>query len=541
VREYSFLRGMAIEKVFEMSIISVDMKNLAVANALALNNHAIEAIASGASALERSAEYAKNLPQTGERVLLLPADENLPGGAAKTAVDLGFRTERFKERSIEELLKRLQALAAGYDNLFYFFADCPLLDWQLSARMLENHRRYYADYTFADGFPYGLSPEILKPAVLPALLALAERSKSAEGEIGEKPIRAGQRNALFELIKKDINAFDIETELSPVDLRMLRAELCADSKRNLLLVQRVIDEGAGSAEQVCRILQDKAEILRTLPAFFNIQIVAGCPQLCTYCPYPRFAISKTGKQGEMDPGAFAGILDGIQGFCEEATISVSLWGEPAYHSRFADLAAAVAERHLRFIVETSGIGWSEQVLEEVARSTKGGSQLDWIVSLDTRNPEEYEKLRGQGYEEAHRSVEVLQRLFPGHVYPQAVRMKDNEEGLESFYRYWKEKTGRVIVQKYDPFCGFLPDRRVTDLSPLKRFPCWHIKREMAVLIDGTVGLCREDLKTEHRLGNVFEQSLEEVWAQGDRYYRDHLQERYPELCRQCDEYYSFNF
>jgi len=111
VREYSFLRGMAIEKVFEMSIISVDMKNLAVANALALNNHAIEAIASGASALERSAEYAKNLPQTGERVLLLPADENLPGGAAKTAVDLGFRTERFKERSIEELLKRLQALA----------------------------------------------------------------------------------------------------------------------------------------------------------------------------------------------------------------------------------------------------------------------------------------------------------------------------------------------------------------------------------------------------------------------------------------------
>jgi spiro-SPASM protein len=111
-------------------------------------------------------------------------------------------------------------------------------------------------------------------------------------------------------------------------------------------------------------------------------------------------------------------------------------------------------------------------------------------------------------------------------------------------RAWRTSTnqgGKVIVQKYDPFCGFLPDRRVTDLSPLKRFPCWHLKRDVAVLMDGSVCLCREDLKGEHVLGNIAKQSLEEIWAAGDRFYRDHLQERYPELCKKCDEYYSFNF
>ncbi|MCK5007497.1 MAG: SPASM domain-containing protein, partial [Spirochaetales bacterium] len=87
----------------------------------------------------------------------------------------------------------------------------------------------------------------------------------------------------------------------------------------------------------------------------------------------------------------------------------------------------------------------------------------------------------------------------------------------------------------------LPDRRVTDLSPLKRFPCWHLKRDVAVLMDGSVCLCREDLKVEHSLGNIAKQSLEEIWAAGDRYYRDHLRERYPELCKKCDEYYSYNF
>jgi spiro-SPASM protein len=324
-----------------------------------------------------------------------------------------------------------------------------------------------------------------------------------------------------------------------VDLRMLRAELCADRKRNLLLVQRVVAAGARNAEGICGILEKQPEILRTLPSFFAVQIVAGCPQLCSYCPYPRFGISETGKQGEMKLKDFARILGQIRGFCAEATLSVSLWGEPAYHGEFADLAAAVAEHDFGLIVETSGIGWPEGVLARIAENRHSG--LEWVVSLDSRDSREYAALRGEGFEEALETVGTLQALFPGHVYPQAVRMNENEEGLEDFFRYWKNQAGRVIIQKYDPFCGFLPDRRVTDLSPLKRFPCWHLKRDVTVLLDGRVSLCREDLHCRHGLGNILEQSLEEIWKAGEPYYRDHLQERYPDLCKNCDEYYTFNF
>ncbi len=520
------------------------MKNLAVANALALNAHALEAIPPGENALKRVGRYARELPGVERSVLLLPGGDSAPRGVEADAKELGFQIQILKGGSIAELLRTLQSLADGYDNLFYFFADCPLLDLSLSTRMLDNHGKYYADYTFADGFPYGLSPEIIKPAVLAPLLALADKSGSAGADTeafaaGEESIRAQDRGALFELIKKDINAFDIETELSPVDLRMLRAELCADRKRNLMIIERVVAAGAEEAQAVCRLLEERPEILRTLPAFFTIQIVAGCPQLCSYCPYPRFGIDETGKKGQMDLKVFTGLLDQIQVFCGDATLSVSLWGEPAYHSAFADLAAAALEKGFRLIVETSGIGWQEGVFSRIAKKNLPG--LDWIVSLDSRDPEEYRSLRGDGFEEAHRTVEMLQAFFPGRVYPQAVRMNENEEGLENFYRHWKNQGGKVIVQKYDSFCGFLPDRRVTDLSPLKRFPCWHLKRDVAVLMDGSVGLCREDLKGEHVLGNIAKQSLEEIWAAGDRYYRDHLQERYPELCKKCDEYYSFNF
>ena len=92
---------------------------------------------------------------------------------------------------------------------------------------------------------------------------------------------------------------------------------------------------------------------------------------------------------------FVGIVDKIQAFCNEATLSVSLWGEPAYHSEFADLAAAVLEKDLRLIVETSGIGWQEGVLSKLA--DKKLPAPDWVVSLDSRDPQEYRSLRGEGF------------------------------------------------------------------------------------------------------------------------------------------------
>jgi spiro-SPASM protein len=520
-----------------MSIISLkDMKNLAVANGLNVKSYASQAIAGGESALSRVARYARRLPGVERCLLLVPEAGSGNGGGGPDARAPGYELQTVKAGGLEGLLRSLRSAGSGYDNLFYFFADCPLLDASLSAGMLENHRKYYADYTFADGYPYGLSPEILKTSILEPLLELAQKSQPA---LGEEPLRADDRHALFELIKKDINAFDIETELSPVDLRMLRAELSADSRRNLLLLQRVVQAGAENAGSVCRLLEEQPQLLRTLPAFFNIQIVAGCPQLCSYCSYPRFEIRETGKKSQMELREFAGMLEKIHSFCGEATLSVSLWGEPAYHSEFAELAAAALEKRFRLIVETSGIGWQEGVFAHLAGKSLPG--LDWIVSLDSADPATYRSLRGEGFEEANRAVQTLQSLFPGHVYPHAVRMKENEEGLESFYRHWKSQLGKAIVQKYDHFCGYLPDERVTDLSPLKRFPCWHLKRDVVILLDGTVSLCREDVLRKHRLGNILEQDLEEIWAAGEPFYQAHVQQRYPDICKNCDEYYTFNF
>ncbi|OPZ55625.1 MAG: hypothetical protein BWY88_01388 [Synergistetes bacterium ADurb.Bin520] len=190
-------------------------------------------------------------------------------------------------------------------------------------------------------------------------------------------------------------------------------------------------------------------------------------------------------------------------------------------------------------METSGLGWGEDVLRGVRDLL--GERVTWIVSLDASDEAGYLRMRGPGFAEAVGRAESLLELFPGQTYVQALRMKENEEGMETFFRTWREKTPQVIIQKYDHFCGFLPQRKVTDLSPLKRFPCRHLQRDLSVLIDGTVPLCREDLRRGRVMGNALAEDLPVIWARGAEVYREHLAESYNGICGACDEYYTFNF
>jgi spiro-SPASM protein len=164
-----------------------------------------------------------------------------------------------------------------------------------------------------------------------------------------------------------------------------------------------------------------------------------------------------------------------------------------------------------------------------------------IVGLDTNDRVAYRDIRGEGYEEAQTFANEAIAAMPSHAYVQAVRCDLTEPTLEQFYKEWKAKTENVIIQKYDWWCGLLPDKRVSDLAPIKRFPCWHLQRDLTVLVDGTVPLCREDLRQSRVLGNAFDDGVQAVWEKGASSYADHVAGRYPGICEQCDEYYTFNF
>lgn len=521
-------------------IIGRIMYTLAIINAALANEYSHAPFAGGPGSYERVRKLVQNLAGEG-RVLVLAGAIPLP--------DSGLPTVCRLEWSMKAVLEEAAAFAARHpeaEALLYVHADMPFLDPALCSSLLDLHRRYRSEYTFADGYPPGFAPEILSPRVLPNLAELAGRHDAP-----------ADRDGLFTIVQKDINSYDIETELSPVDLRGLRFAPLCDNKRNKQAAEALYSLGARSAADATRLLPAHPELLRTIPAFLWVQITGKCPQACSYCPYPRMVGDPRLLEGFMPADQFRKIMDEAARFCDDLVVDLSLWGEPSAHPDFTAIVEAVmAQPRFTLIVETSGIGWKPGLAEGLA--VRWAKRIQWIVSLDDPERAGYLALRGEGQKEANVFTDSLLSVSKDTVHVQAVRMKENEDRLEVFYRGWKQKTDKVIIQKYDAFCGSLPDKSVADLSPLERLACRHLARDLAILLDGSVPPCRHCLEAadarsdaepastypvlryNHIVANVFEDGLEEAWNATGAWYGRHCVADYPEPCGHCDEYHTFN-
>ena len=517
-----------------------------------MNSCAFEPVFEGKNSLQITIDQAKKFPGVGKIVLIVSADNDF---SSLTGVEV-VRNNSWTKKS---LLEKIAQLQDGFDFAYFAFADCPFLDPALAALIADRHIKYAAEYSYADGWPYALAPEILSPgtaAILANIIGSNDETSSASQPVS--------RDILFSVIQKDINAFDIEAEISPVDLRCHRINFCADSKRNLLLLKNFITAAGNKIpdyKDVERITEEKPEILRTLPSFYPIQVYGGCPQKCLICPYPSF-VDVTACRDFMAFEKFEKLLDNIVSFSGDAVIDLSLWGEISLHPEKLKLIEAVLLRkELSLIIETSGLGWNEGDLEHCAALAANAlsnrkpeaaysaiSPLSWIVSLDTCDTKRYNELRSGGFAQAESCAKKLLSLFPNDCYVQAVRIKGAEDDTEKFFRYWKEAAGEknIIIQKYDDFCGFLEKKQASDISPVIRQCCWHIMRDFPVLLDGSVPLCREDLpalkgEINYILGNVFSDSLENIWKNAEKHYTEQCKKNYPGICAGCDEYYTYNF
>ena len=518
-----------------------EMKVIAVLYGGALRDPAYKTVFHGKSAFDLTLDRVRLFPAVNKVALLAPAASTLP----QCAVDEVILPPNGKQWTRKQVLNTLASLSEGFDYTYYAWADCPFLDAGLADAVSKRHIRYAAEYSYADGFPYGLAPEILAPGVAAILSNISDDD--------DAPV---ERDSIFATLQKDINAFDIETEIAADDLRIHRLSLSADSKRNLLLLTRFAEAGCSSANDITQVIKERPELLRTLPSFYAIQVAGPCPQTCALCPYPRYGYVQAHAKDFLAPERFNTLLDKISDFSGDAVIDLSLWGELSLHPQKLELICAALERpQLSTIIETSGLGWKTGELEALASMAKSAAPragilaapLSWIVSLDAHDEARYRGIRGAGYHEALETVKTLTRFFPNDTHVQAIRVKDSEDDIENFYRSWKETESHVIIQKYDPFCGKLSDLGVSDLSPLIRRPCWHLMRDLPILLDGTVPLCREDLgalagKAEHgTLGNVFSDELATIWERGFPAYKQHCGAVYSGLCEKCDEYYIYNF
>ena len=149
----------------------------------------------------------------------------------------GCKTIPIDESITKNVLRSIYKALSSYEDILYYFIDTPLIDTEIAEKMLSQHLEEYAEYTFGEGFPIGVTPEILKKEIF---LKIADLLDNDDSKIG--------RDSIFQGLSKEINSFDIETYFSPEDLKMKRIELSTSLKRdssslNVLLVKK--DSPAG--------------------------------------------------------------------------------------------------------------------------------------------------------------------------------------------------------------------------------------------------------------------------------------------------------
>ena len=496
------------------------------------------------SAAERSLKWASLFSDGG---VFLAVNSKTASFAAEASSSRGIKADLIQkeEWNCRELLASLADCCSKTkaDCVLVAPLSAPFLDAELTKKLLSSHEKYFAEYTFADGYPKALAPEVIGAGSVSILKSLVE-GKSCE-------LLPLDGDTLMNALKTDINSFEIESVLSEEDWRQYRLDFTTDLKRNFLSCLALFEEASAkndfSAAFLSKTASASAKVQCTVPAFYTFQMTDACSSKLAYSPLS----CKKSSECLMSLSDFSSSLKQIEELSEDAVISLGFYSEPLLHPEFLNFVGeCLSHKKLSLLVETDGSLVNEDLCKKI-RDLPGSEKITWIVLLDAFSPEVYGLLHQAGgdaspeklFATASSSVELLNSFFPKKTYPQMVRMNANEKELESFYRFWHSSEspsgGNVIIQKYDSFCSVLSDEKPADLSPLVRMPCWHVKRDMVILADGSIPLCRERVTAERSVH--LNDGIENAWKKIQEEVPAQIAGNYCELCRKCDEYYTFNF
>jgi hypothetical protein len=151
------------------------MGNLAVIDITNLSPLADEPIFGGPSAFSRVLDWGRSIPDAAGIVLFAEPGRPVPEGSKEISSAPSeviyapiriIRREIWTEETLVEALAEAALLPADRDGrkaeaLFFTRGDSPLMDGKVSETLWKLHYKYDAEYTFADGYPLGLAPEIL--------------------------------------------------------------------------------------------------------------------------------------------------------------------------------------------------------------------------------------------------------------------------------------------------------------------------------------------------------------------------------------------
>ncbi len=436
-----------------------------------------------------------------------------------TSIPEGIKNVIINEKYPYEILNTILKEAKTSDEIMIYNAGNPFYDLNFIEEMFNRHNKYIADYTYCIGYPAGLVPEIIRKDIIKELIILSKDNKKIT------------KDYIFQTISKDINSFDIETILSDHDVRIFRTSIGSNDKGEEKLTNYLFNK---FKEQVS--INTIVEFINNNPHELFTTIYLLILDLTNYSTISSIYYPKNKEnKNQMNFNLIKKMIKKIKSINQDIHIILGGIGEPLEHERFIDIINFIIENDLEVIVETTGYNLTDELLKKIINLNK----VIFILKYDAYDEKTYKIIHPEwDFNKINISLEILKNAGV-KTYKQVIRMMDNEIEIEKFIR--KKEVDDLIIRKFSTFCDMIPDKKVVDLAPLERIPCYHLRRELYIRSDGKVPVCIYSRYKNHFIGDIDNDDLDLLIENLKKFYIKDSKKEYLEFCKNCNDYYLFNF
>ncbi|MFO1078466.1 MAG: radical SAM protein [Planctomycetota bacterium] len=287
---------------------------------------------------------------------------------------------------------------------------------------------------------------------------------------------------------------------------------------------------------------DLSGIARTLranafPSRFAVELCADCNLHCSMCHHPQMKRPK----GIMPFPLWQKCADEIAATAPATQAWFSFCGEPLLAPDLLLRCLAYGKKVglQALCLNTNGMLLTADIAERLLDA--GLSQL--VIGLDAFSAASYAKIRcGGDRDVVYRNVEKLlelrlRRETGPEIMVQFIAMAENTGEFEAFRDHWVARGATVKARHMLSWGGKFGTPLCTPDE--ERIACPWAVTMMHVFWDGRVPRCPGDTEGDEGVGNVWQDSLTELWARLGRYRDLHLEHRFqelPERCQSCRDW-----
>ncbi len=246
------------------------------------------------------------------------------------------------------------------------------------------------------------------------------------------------------------------------------------------------------------------------PEHLDLEITNHCQLECICCP--RQFMKR--ERGFMSWEILKKVIKESVGRVK--TCYFHQMGEPLLHPHIMSMIKYVKNHGIQVAISTNAVLLSPEMSTELFEIG-----LDYLyLSLDSLKKNTYEGIRrGAKLRDVHYNIvkclEIRRQKgeYKTHINLQMIKMRDNIEEIEEFKKQFEsrlEGIGHFSVKPYSMWAGHVKDYRPKPHVP-KQFECTMTNYSMSIYWNGDVVICCMDYDGFTKVGNVLEDSLDEIW------------------------------